>query len=320
MPRTGSPWYAWPSCSSTTSRPAEDVVQDAFAALARRGAGCAIRRRGRLPPGLGRERRPVDAPQDGVRSRAYKPPARSAAGRPGRSALVVAEEHREVLAAVKQLPDRQREVLVLRYWSGLSEAEIALPSASVRDREIDRQPRPRRARAEPLEGHGGLVMQRSRDPTHRGVLRPCRPGPARGPARRAAARRRWCRCGGVRTTLLAVAACVVLVLGARAPARSTTTPKADPAPKPDEPTLVLPSDVGRDWETADSRHAGPAGPGRRRGRREGRVPRREDQEFDGRIRLQTVVSSTGAEAYGIVALGSTDRHQRARADRRRRRR
>ena len=31
----------------------------------------------------------------------------------------------EVLAALKQLPDRQREVLVLRYWSDLSEAQIA---------------------------------------------------------------------------------------------------------------------------------------------------------------------------------------------------
>jgi RNA polymerase sigma-70 factor (sigma-E family) len=37
----------------------------------------------------------------------------------------LAEDHREVLAAVAQLPQRQREVLVLRYWSELSEAEIA---------------------------------------------------------------------------------------------------------------------------------------------------------------------------------------------------
>lgn len=39
--------------------------------------------------------------------------------------LMVAEEHRAVLAAVRALPARQREVLVLRYWSGLGEAEIA---------------------------------------------------------------------------------------------------------------------------------------------------------------------------------------------------
>ena len=42
---------------------------------------------------------------------------------PGRA--ILAEEHREVLAALDRLAPRQREVLVLRYWSGLSEAEIA---------------------------------------------------------------------------------------------------------------------------------------------------------------------------------------------------
>jgi RNA polymerase sigma-70 factor (sigma-E family) len=39
--------------------------------------------------------------------------------------VLLAEEHREVLAALQQLPSRQREVLVLRYWSDLSEAQIA---------------------------------------------------------------------------------------------------------------------------------------------------------------------------------------------------
>ena len=38
---------------------------------------------------------------------------------------VLAEEHREVLAALDRLAPRQREVLVLRYWSELSENEIA---------------------------------------------------------------------------------------------------------------------------------------------------------------------------------------------------
>lgn len=38
---------------------------------------------------------------------------------------MLAEEHREVLAALDTLAPRQREVLVLRYWEGLSEAEIA---------------------------------------------------------------------------------------------------------------------------------------------------------------------------------------------------
>lgn len=44
---------------------------------------------------------------------------------PAEASLVRAEEHREVLALVDALPRRQREVLILRYWSGLTEAMIA---------------------------------------------------------------------------------------------------------------------------------------------------------------------------------------------------
>lgn len=41
------------------------------------------------------------------------------------SAAVLAEDHREVLHALRGLPARQREALVLRYWAGMSEAQIA---------------------------------------------------------------------------------------------------------------------------------------------------------------------------------------------------
>jgi RNA polymerase sigma-70 factor (sigma-E family) len=44
---------------------------------------------------------------------------------PADQPLVVADEHRELLAAVRLLPRRQREVLILKYWSQLSDAEIA---------------------------------------------------------------------------------------------------------------------------------------------------------------------------------------------------
>jgi RNA polymerase sigma factor (sigma-70 family) len=39
--------------------------------------------------------------------------------------VLLSAEHREALDALRQLPRRQQEVLVLRFWSGLSEAEIA---------------------------------------------------------------------------------------------------------------------------------------------------------------------------------------------------
>jgi RNA polymerase sigma factor (sigma-70 family) len=39
--------------------------------------------------------------------------------------VIMAEDRRKVLAALATLPVRRREVLVLRYWLGLSEAEIA---------------------------------------------------------------------------------------------------------------------------------------------------------------------------------------------------
>ncbi|MDQ1724161.1 MAG: hypothetical protein QOG52_1189, partial [Frankiaceae bacterium] len=49
--------------------------------------------------------------------------------RPGDASVeqtaVMHEDHREVLAALERLPRRPREVLVLRYWSELSEADIA---------------------------------------------------------------------------------------------------------------------------------------------------------------------------------------------------
>ena len=44
---------------------------------------------------------------------------------PADSELLLAAAHQQVLAAVRQLPPRQREVLALRYWANLSEAEIA---------------------------------------------------------------------------------------------------------------------------------------------------------------------------------------------------
>ncbi|OLT34801.1 RNA polymerase subunit sigma-70 [Actinomadura sp. CNU-125] len=44
---------------------------------------------------------------------------------PPESDVVARERNRELLEALAALPDRQREVLVLRYWLDLSEREIA---------------------------------------------------------------------------------------------------------------------------------------------------------------------------------------------------
>jgi RNA polymerase sigma-70 factor (sigma-E family) len=107
---------------------AEDVVQDAFVGLYRNwdrlndpakalayvrssvlnGCRAALRTRAR------RDRRDRAAALDGW------PPFDSA-----EAAVLLSEEHREVLAAVRKLAGRQREALTLRYYLGLSTDEIA---------------------------------------------------------------------------------------------------------------------------------------------------------------------------------------------------
>jgi RNA polymerase sigma-70 factor (sigma-E family) len=101
---------------------AEDVVQEAFCGLYRRwnqlsdtdkalsyvrssvinGCRSALRKR-RLPRGL-----------------RWEP-----AGESPESAVLISEEHQEVLAAMRRLPARQREAVVLRFYLDLGEEEIA---------------------------------------------------------------------------------------------------------------------------------------------------------------------------------------------------
>ena len=104
---------------------AQDVVQDAF-------AGLHARSRRLLPePDSALAYLRVSV-VNGSRStlrrrrtaRGYVPPHEPPHDSPEARALL-AEEHREVLDAVRGLAPRQREVLVLRYWSGLDEAAIA---------------------------------------------------------------------------------------------------------------------------------------------------------------------------------------------------
>ncbi|MFJ8312042.1 MULTISPECIES: RNA polymerase sigma factor [unclassified Streptomyces] len=104
---------------------AEDVVQDAFAAVCRM-YGTSLD--GLQDPGAYLRTAVVNAARSVLRrrrtSRAYIPPHQGY-GPPVDEGLLLAEEHRQVLDALAQLTQRQREVLVLRYWSELSEAQIA---------------------------------------------------------------------------------------------------------------------------------------------------------------------------------------------------
>ena len=103
---------------------AEDVVQDAFAALARRPD--AVKDPSKALAYL--RVSVVNTARSALRrrrtARAYSPPHDLSPPSPEDTA-VLAEEHREVIEALHQLAPRQREVLVLRYWSNLTEAEIA---------------------------------------------------------------------------------------------------------------------------------------------------------------------------------------------------
>jgi RNA polymerase sigma-70 factor (sigma-E family) len=103
---------------------AEDVVQDAFAALARRAD--AVKDPSKALAYL--RVSVVNTARSSLRrrrtARAYSPPHDVSPPSP-EDAAVLAEEHREVIAALHRLALRQREVLVLRYWSNMTEAEIA---------------------------------------------------------------------------------------------------------------------------------------------------------------------------------------------------
>jgi len=107
---------------------AEDVVQDVFARLYARDQlpagdralpyaraavvnGCrSVQRRNRLSVRVGASQQPS--------------PLELTHGSAEDEALL-AEDRRAVLAALGTLPRRRREVLVLRYWLGLTETEIA---------------------------------------------------------------------------------------------------------------------------------------------------------------------------------------------------
>ena len=106
---------------------AEDVVQDVFARLQARDRHVASRDDG----GLAYARQAVvNGCRSVLRHRATVYRVSAVLDGPGvqdsaEGQALLAEDRRQVLAALSQLPPRRREVLVLRYYLGLSEAEIA---------------------------------------------------------------------------------------------------------------------------------------------------------------------------------------------------
>ena len=104
---------------------AEDVVQDAFVALHRkqddlRDPDAAL---GYLRTSVVNLARSVLRRRQVARKhlKVAEPEATAGADHD----VLLRDEHRAALAAVRALPPRQSEVLVLRYWAGLSEREIA---------------------------------------------------------------------------------------------------------------------------------------------------------------------------------------------------
>jgi RNA polymerase sigma-70 factor (sigma-E family) len=103
---------------------AEDVVQEAFAGLHRHWGGLrdAAAALGYLRTAVVNGSRSVLRRRKTARD--YTPPHNINA-RSAESLAMLTAEHQAVVGALARLPDRQREVLVLRYYGGLSEAEIA---------------------------------------------------------------------------------------------------------------------------------------------------------------------------------------------------
>ena len=103
---------------------AEDVVQEAFTGLHRnwsnlRDTSAAV---GYLRTAVVNGSRSVLRRRKTARD--YTPP-HTANARSAESLAMLSTEHQAVVQALSTLPPRQREVLVLRYYGDLSEAEIA---------------------------------------------------------------------------------------------------------------------------------------------------------------------------------------------------
>jgi RNA polymerase sigma-70 factor (sigma-E family) len=102
----------------------EEIVQEAFVQVWRRGP--AMREPDRLPAYL--RSAVLNGARSGLRHRLVRRRHLQAVPDPAVAAetsAMAGDPDGQVLAALRALPDRQREVLTLRYYLDLSEAEIA---------------------------------------------------------------------------------------------------------------------------------------------------------------------------------------------------
>ena len=104
----------------------EEVVQDAFVAVFR--SSTRLRDESRLPAYLrsavlNGARSQLRKRQVRTRLRSVDAPVADIAS--AETGALIADDKRAVLAALRSLPDRQRDVLVLRFYLDLSESEIA---------------------------------------------------------------------------------------------------------------------------------------------------------------------------------------------------
>jgi RNA polymerase sigma-70 factor (sigma-E family) len=102
---------------------AEDVVQDAFFGLYRQWGRLtdSSRALAYVRSSVLNGSRTVLRRKSRYTRAAFAEPAFESA----EAGALVGEEHREVVAAIRKLPDRQREALVLRFYLDMDEGEIA---------------------------------------------------------------------------------------------------------------------------------------------------------------------------------------------------
>ncbi len=139
---------------------AEDVVQEAFTGLHRHWSGL----RDETAAVAYLRAAVVNGSRSVLRrrrtAREYVPP-HAANARSAESLAMLSAEHQSVVDALSGLPPRQREVLVLRYYGGLSESEIAEAAGMSRGTVKSTASRA-------LDAVARIMDERSGDPTRRG--------------------------------------------------------------------------------------------------------------------------------------------------------